>query len=117
MNECVGILLRDHRKHLMKGVSAVPSWWQAACWCLPLRVIINRGGRGSRYRIRGGDLWALGAAAMGFMVHTDSGRIYRIFHCRPSWSGPRHGRRFHRKQQLIGAGFLGGIRGRLYRQM
>lgn len=73
MNELLGIL-RDARKHLMKGVSHMIPFVVAGGVLFAAAVIINGEGAVPDTGFAA-DLWALGAAAMGFMVPILAGFI------------------------------------------
>ena len=80
MNDLLGIL-KDARKHLMKGVSHMIPFVVAGGVLFAAAVIINGEGAVPDTGFAA-DLWALGAAAMGFMHRSwifgrHRGRLYR----------------------------------------
>lgn len=83
MNDLLGIL-KDARKHLMKGVSHMIPFVVAGGVLFAAAVIINGEGAVPDTGFAA-DLWALGAAAMGFMVPILAGFIAFSIADRPVW--------------------------------
>ena len=106
MNDLLGIL-KDARKHLMKGVSHMIPFVVAGGVLFAAAVIINGEGAVPDTGFAA-DLWALGAAAMGFMVPILAGFIAFSIADRP---GLAPGMAAGFIANSIGAGFLGGIAG------